>query len=83
MPDKTVSNSSGANSNNNYGAVHAETNRIPSIMSPRRVIYCVHGKPSDGCCKVLEGEVIDLEPRTEDFATITKENIDTTDLGTY
>lgn len=65
--------------NNNYGATQGQ-NKISNITSPRRVIYCVHGKPSDGCCKVLEGEVIDLEPRTEDFTNIAKENSNTTEL---
>ncbi|KAL1492955.1 hypothetical protein ABEB36_011112 [Hypothenemus hampei] len=65
--------------NNNYGAV-SEKKNVSSVTSPRRVIYCVHGKPSDGCCRVLEGEVIDIDNEHEDFASITKENSDTTDL---
>ncbi|CAH1121044.1 unnamed protein product [Ceutorhynchus assimilis] len=76
MPDKVCSISSSPTGNNNYGAL----NRSSSVASPRRVIYCVHGKPSDGCCKVLEGEVIDLEPQSDEIITIAKENTNTTDL---
>lgn len=65
--------------NNNYGAFQG-SNRTVSVASPRRVIYCVHGKPSDGCCKVLEGEVIDVEPQPENIKNIAKENTNTTDL---
>lgn len=65
--------------NNNYGTVDGR-NRVNSITSPRRVIYCVHGKPSDGCCRVLEGEVIDIEAETEDLKNIAKESSSTTEL---
>lgn len=72
---------SGANHNSNYGSVGGRRSTVPSITTPRKVIYCVHGKPSDGCCKVMEGEVINMENDTEDIASITKENSDTTELG--
>ncbi|KAF2884036.1 hypothetical protein ILUMI_22154 [Ignelater luminosus] len=48
--------------------------------SPKRVIYCVHGKPSAGCCTVLEGEVLDMEVGEVDISSHTKENSDTTNL---
>lgn len=63
----------------NYGAI-TETNTTSN--SPRR-IYCVHGKPSSGCCKVLEGEIIDMEDKDVDIASHTKENFDTTNLGKF
>jgi len=72
----TITTSSG---NNNYGAVQGRE-KLSSVTSPRRVIYCVHGKPSDGCCRVLEGEIIDIEHHSENLTNITKENSNTTDL---
>ncbi|XP_065166149.1 proton-coupled zinc antiporter SLC30A2-like isoform X2 [Atheta coriaria] len=50
--------------------------------SPRLLIYCVHGKPREGCCKVSEGEIVDMEPRRsfEELSSHTKESIITTDL---
>ncbi|XP_066259110.1 proton-coupled zinc antiporter SLC30A2 isoform X1 [Euwallacea similis] len=72
-------NASGNNRNNNYGTAGSKTT-ISSITSPKKVIYCVHGKPSDGCCTVMEGEVINIEAETDDIASITKENSDTTEL---
>ncbi|XP_050314020.1 zinc transporter 2-like [Anthonomus grandis grandis] len=80
MHNQEKLNITASNGNNNYGAVTGRTNRLPSSSSPRRIIYCVHGKPSDGCCKVLEGEVIDVEQPAEELNTITRENTDTTDL---
>lgn len=69
-------------STNNYGSTddHFKPN---GVTSPRKVIYCVHGKPSDGCCKVLEGEIIDVEPNTDNIVSITRENSNTTDLGKH
>lgn len=75
--------SSGTNGNSNYGSVGGRRSTVPSITTPRKVIYCVHGKPSDGCCKVMEGEVINMENDTEDITSITKENSDTTELGKF
>lgn len=74
---------SGTNRNNNYGSVGGRRSTVPSITTPRKVIYCVHGKPSDGCCKVMEGEVINMENDPADIASITKENSDTTELGKF
>lgn len=75
--------SSGVTRNNNYGTVEGRSERLPSLTSPRRVIYCVHGKPSDGCCRVLESEVMDNESQNNDIASIAKENVDTSELGSY
>ncbi|XP_030748415.1 zinc transporter 2-like isoform X2 [Sitophilus oryzae] len=66
-------------STNNYGSTDG-SNKLNSIVSPKKMIYCVHGKPSDGCCRVLEGEVIDVEPITENISSFTRENSSTTDL---
>lgn len=69
-------------SNNNYGSVPAVDISSPSsVISPRRVIYCVHGKPSAGCCKVLEGEVIDISHEEDRISRHTRESITATDLG--
>lgn len=67
--------------NNNYGSNGPER-RISqsSINTPKKVIFCVHGKPSSGCCKVLEGEVIDIDNQSVDM-TRAKENIDTTNMS--
>ncbi|XP_076261736.1 solute carrier family 30 member 3 isoform X1 [Rhynchophorus ferrugineus] len=66
---------------NNYGSTDDNSKAvINGTTSPRKVIYCVHGKPSDGCCKVLEGEIIDVEPNTENIVSITRENTNTSDL---
>lgn len=67
------------NMESNYGAM----SRNNSITSGKSLIYCVHGKPSAGCCKVLEAEVVDVEGRSLDqdvLRTPTRENADTTDL---
>lgn len=48
--------------------------------SPRK-IYCVHGKPSSGCCKVLEGQVIEIKGEEIDLTSHTKENQDATNLS--
>lgn len=69
----------------NYGAVHRQRNfstfSSSSVGSPtRKMIYCVHGKPNDGCCKVLEGEVIDMGSDDDTIGTMTKENATTTEL---
>ncbi|RZC37549.1 Cation efflux domain containing protein [Asbolus verrucosus] len=62
------------NNSNKYGAIpKADT------ATPKKVIYCVHGKPSAGCCKVLQSEVIDIQP--DDYVNPpTKENQDATEL---
>lgn len=55
-----------------------------ALSHPKRVIYCVHGKPSAGCCKVLEGQVIDIEPVKElDIASNVKENTQAAKLCKY
>lgn len=53
---------------------------IPYSISgtPKRVIYCVHGKPSAGCCRVLEGEI--LESGELNAISHARENSDTTNL---
>ncbi|ENN81139.1 zinc transporter 2 isoform X2 [Dendroctonus ponderosae] len=73
-------NINGVTRNNNYGTVEGRSERIPSLTSPRRVIYCVHGKPSEGCCRVLEGEVMDNEPQSNSITSLAKENVDTSEL---
>lgn len=55
----------------------------PGTSSPRRVIYCVHGKPSAGCCRVLEGEITDPHDEVIDISSHAKENSDTTRLSSY
>ncbi|XP_056645058.1 proton-coupled zinc antiporter SLC30A2-like [Diorhabda sublineata] len=57
----------------NYGSIRTRQNSLSS----RGVVYCVHGKPSAGCCTVLEGEVLELEGEPKINA---KENTDTTEL---
>ncbi|XP_044741771.1 zinc transporter 2-like isoform X2 [Chrysoperla carnea] len=42
-----------------YGSVTSNTSG-----TPKSIIYCVHGRPSTGCCTVSEGEIID--PQSED-----------------
>lgn len=60
-----------------YGSLTRQNN---VATSGKRIVYCVHGKPSAGCCTVLEGEVIDIG--TDDFlSTPHKENSDATNLG--
>ncbi|KAF5283402.1 hypothetical protein FQA39_LY04778 [Lamprigera yunnana] len=49
------------------------------VGTPKRVIYCVHGRPSAGCCTVLEGELLDIENNI-DITSHAKENFDTTSL---
>jgi hypothetical protein len=44
------------------------------------VIYCVHGKPSAGCCTVLESEVIDIQAG-DYVSTPTRENQDASDFS--
>lgn len=84
VPEKsTVLDKSGIKMN--YGAVHRNRNfssfSSSTIGSPsRKVIYCVHGKPNDGCCKVLEGEIIDIVSDDDNISTVTKENVTTTEL---
>ncbi|XP_060516395.1 proton-coupled zinc antiporter SLC30A2 isoform X2 [Cylas formicarius] len=70
------------NENNNYGSVgrNLERSSITSITTPKRVIYCVHGKPSTGCCTVSEGEVVNVEPSDSNISNFAKENTDTTEL---
>lgn len=53
-----------------------------NLLSPRR-IYCVHGKPSSGCCKVLEGELIEIGHTDLDITNLAKENLDATNLRSY
>nr|XP_023026793.1 uncharacterized protein LOC111514780 [Leptinotarsa decemlineata] len=67
--------------NNSYGSV-LKNNLISSasVFPARRVIYCVHGKPSAGCCKVSEGEIVNIEPNDDNITNHTKENMDTTEL---
>ncbi|KAJ3639687.1 hypothetical protein Zmor_003031 [Zophobas morio] len=61
------------NNGNTYGTYPTDSN------TPKKVIYCVHGKPSAGCCKVLQSEVVDIQPG--DYVnTPTKENQDATEL---
>ncbi|CAH1103057.1 unnamed protein product [Psylliodes chrysocephalus] len=61
--------------NNNYGSIGR--NMDNSVSSSRGIVYCVHGKPSAGCCTVLEGELLEMEGES----TInTKENVDTANL---
>ncbi|KAJ8949149.1 hypothetical protein NQ318_012897 [Aromia moschata] len=83
MPtDQEVGSLLGVNCNN-YGT-YGRSNGVVSpagIFSPR-VIYCVHGKPSAGCCKVLEGELLDIFADDDIIATHAKENTDTTELST-
>lgn len=69
-------------SNNNYGSISGEKTDLNSTASSssRKVIYCVHGKPSAGCCKVLEQEVINL-PLEIDISANCKENPDASELG--
>ncbi|XP_019867422.1 zinc transporter 2-like [Aethina tumida] len=62
---------------NNNGAAYGS---VPLVGTPRRVIYCVHGTPSAGCCKVLESEVLDMTTMDDDIASHAKENINTTEL---
>lgn len=50
------------------------------LLSPRK-IYCVHGKPSTGCCKVLETEIIEICNKDVDLTNHTKENLDAADLS--
>ncbi|KAJ8930862.1 hypothetical protein NQ314_016281 [Rhamnusium bicolor] len=66
-----------------YGALNRNISieSPSSVLSPRRVIYCVHGRPSAGCCTVLEGELININPDNDDITTHAKENTDTTELG--
>lgn len=72
----------------NYGAIHRQRNfsnfssfSSSPVGSPsRKVIYCVHGKPNDGCCRVLEGEIIDITTEDDNISTVTKENVTTTEL---
>lgn len=87
--------------NNNYGALSRhlmttagthttglQTSTIP--MGPgsgRAVIYCVHGKPSAGCCTVLEGHIsADMAAQNPDcsqvveLASRAKENFDASDM---
>lgn len=67
------------NNGNDYGAFN---NAVPlDTTTPKRVIYCVHGKPSAGCCRVLESEVLDIENINANIASNTKENSDTTRLS--
>ncbi|CAG9828646.1 unnamed protein product [Diabrotica balteata] len=62
--------------NSNYGSMGKRT-RENSVSSLRGVVYCVHGKPSAGCCTVLEGEVLEMEGESQ---INTRENADTTEL---
>lgn len=71
------------NVSDNTGQQAYHGNKNFSNFSPASgsssIIYCVHGKGRDGCCQVLEGEVINIIPE-EDTPTITKESITTTEL---
>lgn len=63
MMQKSVETSLMADNQNNYGSL----NRT-SGGSAKTVIYCVHGKPSSGCCTVLQSEVVGVEAiRNDDF----------------
>ncbi|GJQ66834.1 putative UDP-glucose:glycoprotein Glucosyltransferase [Trypoxylus dichotomus] len=67
--------------NNNYGTNMNERGiSHGSVSGSKKVIFCVHGKPSSGCCKVLQGEVIDIENQTGDITAHAKENIATTNM---
>ncbi|KAL3289915.1 hypothetical protein HHI36_023300 [Cryptolaemus montrouzieri] len=63
---------------NNYGTVK----NTPS-SGAKTVIYCVHGKPSSGCCKVLQSEISDFEdnitPR-DSISSNAREDLHTTEL---
>lgn len=65
-----------------YGGI-SRNNGLGATASspPKRVIYCVHGKPRAGCCKVLEGEVIDVDSAELDITKHAKENSDTTNMS--
>nr|CAI5832153.1 unnamed protein product [Callosobruchus analis] len=65
--------------NNNYGSLPRNETSPPVVSISKKVVYCVHGKPSAGCCRVLEGEIIDIPPNEEKINA--KENADTTALG--
>ncbi|KAK9889494.1 hypothetical protein WA026_004773 [Henosepilachna vigintioctopunctata] len=66
-----------ADNHSNYGTL----NREP-IGTPKTVIYCVHGKPSTGCCKVLQGEVCGLKTDSPQqlLHPNAKEDLHTTEL---
>ncbi|KAK9723119.1 Cation efflux family [Popillia japonica] len=66
--------------NNNYGSNMNERRVSQGSVNTRKVIFCVHGKPSSGCCKVLQGEVIDVENQSDDITIHAKENVNTTNL---
>lgn len=68
-----------------YGSIENNESFTPiKTSSPKRMIYCVHGKVDSGCCTVLEGELEsnyqapDIE---HDITHHAKENADTTSLG--
>ncbi|XP_022914999.1 proton-coupled zinc antiporter SLC30A2-like [Onthophagus taurus] len=61
-----------------YGARFNQNDQTPTSSPSRKVIYCVHGKPSTGCCKVLEGEVIDIDNSNVSIASNARENQDAT-----
>ncbi|CAH0562561.1 unnamed protein product [Brassicogethes aeneus] len=65
---------------NNNGSGHYGSLSPSNTSTPRRVIYCVHGTPSDGCCRVLEGEIIDMPNYEENYTSHTKVNTSTTEL---
>lgn len=64
-----------------YGSFTRQNSTTSSLNSPRKVIYCVHGKPSAGCCTVLEGDYTDVADEIIEIATHAKENTDTTRLS--
>ncbi|XP_044764675.1 zinc transporter 2-like isoform X2 [Coccinella septempunctata] len=65
------------NNQANYGTLQR-----PSVGSTKTIIYCVHGNPSTGCCKVLQSEVMNLDSTVavDNLNTNTKENYHTTEL---
>jgi zinc transporter 2 len=74
MQDENENRSLLFNDVNKYGTIH----KVDS-GTPKKVIYCVHGKPSAGCCTVLESEVIDIQAG-DYVSTPTRENQDASDL---
>lgn len=66
----------------NYGSVQRQRNFSAASVgsTSRKVIYCVHGKPSDGCCKVLEGEIVNIPTDEDNINNVAKENVTATEL---
>lgn len=77
MQDQDRSSLLSENSPANYGTLQR-----PSAGSTKTIIYCVHGNPSSGCCKVLQSEVLDLDTNVsvDTISSNAKENFHTTEL---